>query len=164
MEKLIGKTSERLETESKTLRLAIARLTEQLERYRLNHLESQKTKVQERRKLTPERIHQAINYLKSTDLLERTGRDIGQTGMIGEENNRLLMYLIFTSRLRENPLHIISLGSSGSGKTYLQERIAELVPEHDKLEVTILSENAFYYFEQKEHTSICLDKYIKFFN
>jgi DNA primase len=150
VEKLIGKTSERLETECKTLRLAIARLTEQLEQYRLNHLESQKTKAPARRTLTPERVQQAIAYLKSSDLLERTGHDIGRTGMVGEENNRLLMFLIFTSRLRETPLHIISLGASGSGKTYLQEKVSELIPEHDKLEVTILSENAFYYFGQKE--------------
>jgi 5S rRNA maturation endonuclease (ribonuclease M5)/ABC-type dipeptide/oligopeptide/nickel transport system ATPase component len=150
VEKLIGKTSERLETECKTLRLAIARLTEGLEQYRLNHLESLKTKAPARRTLTPERVNQAIAYLRSPDLLERTGRDIGRTGMVGEENNRLLMFLIFTSRLRETPLHIISLGASGSGKTYLQEKVSELIPEHDKLEVTILSENAFYYFGQKE--------------
>lgn len=150
VEKLIGKTSERLETECKTLRLAIARLTEGLEQYRLNHLESLKTKAPARRTLTPERVNQAIAYLRSPDLLELTGRDIGRTGMVGEENNRLLMFLIFTSRLRETPLHIISLGASGSGKTYLQEKVSELIPEHDKLEVTILSENAFYYFGQKE--------------
>ncbi len=149
-EKLISKASERLEMESKTLRAAFAELTEQLEQYRLSHLESLKTKTPEKRKLSPERIRQAIDYLKSPNLLERTNQDIGKTGVVGEETNRLLMYLVFTSRLRENPLHIISLGSSGSGKTYLQEKVSELVPQHDKLEVTILSENAFYYFEQKE--------------
>jgi DNA-binding MarR family transcriptional regulator len=57
---------------------------------------------------------------------------------------------VFTSRLRDQPLHIISLGGSGTGKTYLQEKISELVPEQDKLEITILSENAFYYFDRKE--------------
>ena len=150
VEKLIGKTSERLETQCKTLRLAIGRLTEHLEQYRLNHLESLKTKAPERRTLTPEQVQQAIAYLKAPGLLERTGRDIGRTGMVGEENNRLLMFLIFTSRLRETPLHIISLGASGSGKTYLQEKVSELIPQHDKLEVTVLSENAFYYFGQKE--------------
>ena len=150
VEKLIGKTSERLDIESKTLRTAFAALTEQMEQYRLSHLESMKTKAPEKRRLSPERIQQAINYLKSPDLLERTGRDIERTGVVGEEVNRLLMYLVFTSRLRENPLHIISLGSSGSGKTYLQEKVSELIPEHDKLEVTILSENAFYYFDRRE--------------
>ena len=60
------------------------------------------------------------------------------------------MYLVFTSRLRQQPLHVISLGASGTGKTYLQEKIAELIPEEDKLEITILSDNAFYYFGKQE--------------
>ena len=41
--------------------------------------------------------------------------------------------------LREQPLHIISLGSSGTGKTYLQEKISQLIPEEQKLEITTLS-------------------------
>jgi hypothetical protein len=60
------------------------------------------------------------------------------------------MYLIFTSRKREHPLHIISLGNSGIGKTYLQEKVGELIPEEDKVEITTLSENALYYFGQRE--------------
>lgn len=150
LERFISRASERLEIESKTLRLSVAELTEQLEQYRLSRIESLKARIPEKRLLTPEREKQAITYLKSPGLLEHTGRDIGLTGVVGEETNRLLMYLVFTSRLREQPLHIISLGTSGSGKTYLQERISELIPDHDKLEITILSENAFYYFEQKE--------------
>ena len=59
------------------------------------------------------------------------------------------MYLIFTSRKREQPLHIVSLGASGTGKTHLQEKVGELIPEEDKVELTTLSENAFYYFERK---------------
>ena len=54
------------------------------------------------------------------------------------------MYLTFTSRKRDNPFHIISLGSSGIGKTHLQEKVSALIPEEDKIEITTLSENAFY--------------------
>jgi hypothetical protein len=89
-------------------------------------------------------------YLSEPNLLERTNRDIGLSGVIGEEVNRLLMFLVFCSRKREHPLHIISFGASGTGKTYLQEKISELIPESDKLEITMLSENAFYYFGQQE--------------
>jgi hypothetical protein len=70
--------------------------------------------------------------------------------MIGEVNNRLLMYLIFTCRKQPQPLHIVSLGASGTGKTHLQEKVSELIPEEDKIEITTLSENAFYYFGQQE--------------
>jgi DNA primase catalytic core len=150
LEKFIGKASEQLETGTNTIRRAIAELTEQIETYRLNKIEGMKDKKPKNRQLSEQRYRKAVNYLKASKLMERTNTDIGKTGMIGEENNRLLMYLVFTSRLREHPLHIISLGSSGTGKTYLQEKISELIPEQDKLEITILSENAFYYFDRKE--------------
>jgi hypothetical protein len=66
---------------------------------------------------------------------------MGKSGVTGEESKRLLMYLIFTSRKRENPLHIISLGSSGAGKSHLQEKVAELIPDEDKIESTSLTSN-----------------------
>jgi DNA primase len=150
LEKLINKASEQLEVGTSTLRNAMAELIDKVEQYRLQKVESLKEQRPQERKLTEERVKKAIEYLSHESLMERTNADIGRTGMIGEENNRLLMYLVFTSRLREQPLHIISLGASGTGKTYLQEKVSELIPEHHKLEITILSENAFYYFGQKE--------------
>jgi DNA primase len=150
LERFIAKASERLEVSVTILTKALAALTEQVEQYRLRRIESLKERKAEKRQLTEESVQRAIKYLRSPDLMERTARDIGRTGVVGEENNRLLMYLVFTSRLRENPLHVISLGSSGAGKTYLQEKISELIPSEDKLEITILSENAFYYFDRKE--------------
>lgn len=150
LEKFINKASEQLETGSTSIRRALAELTERIEEYRISRIESMKEQRPKARELTEQRKQKAIRYLSTPDLMKRTGEDIGRTGLIGEENNRLLMYLVFTSRLREQPLHIISLGSSGTGKTYLQEKISELIPEQDKLEITILSENAFYYFDRKE--------------
>ncbi len=149
-DRFINKAADKLETGSTTLNQAISELTDQLETYRLNKLEAMKTNKPKDRILSEERKNKAIKYLSSPELLKRTNKDIGKTGVIGEENNRLLMYLIFTSRLRKQPLHIISLGGSGTGKTYLQEKISELIPEQEKKEITILSENAFYYFEKTE--------------
>ncbi len=150
LEKFINKASEQLEAGTNTIGRAIAEMTEGLEQYRVSKLESMKEQKPKLRQLTEQRYKKAIKYLSSSKLMERTNTDIGKTGMIGEKNNRLLMYLVFTSRLREHPLHIISLGASGTGKTYLQEKISALIPEQDKLEITILSENAFYYFDRKE--------------
>lgn len=150
LEKFIVKASEQLEISSGIIRRTMAELTDQLEEYRIKKIESRKEKKPQKRELSDQRYRKAVNYLKAAKLMERTNRDIGTSGMIGETDNRLLMYLVFTSRLREHPLHIISLGASGTGKTYLQEKISELIPEQDKLEITILSENAFYYFDRKE--------------
>jgi len=150
-EKLIRKIAERLEVGTSVADAALMDLTDQLERYRLEELEKQTLSAENKRKmLSPEEIKTAQQYLSAPNLMERTRADIGKAGVIGEADNRLLMYLIFTSRKRANPLHIISLGSSGNGKTHLQEKVSALIPDEDKLEITKLSGNAFYYFGQQE--------------
>ncbi|MDD4984155.1 MAG: hypothetical protein PHH82_04955, partial [Candidatus ainarchaeum sp.] len=93
---------------------------------------------------------EALALLKSENLLFKTNDLLGKCGIVGEEKNRQRMLIILTTRKREIPLHIISLGASGTGKTYLQEKVSELIPEEDKIEITSLSENAFYYFDKQE--------------
>jgi len=149
-EKLIRKIAERLEIGTSVAAVALTELTDELEKYRLEELEKQTQTQDKRKQLTTAEIKQAQQYLKAPNLMGRTMEDIGRAGVIGEENNRLLMYLIFTSRKRDNPLHVISFGSSGIGKTHLQEKVSALIPEEDKLEITSLSGNAFYYFGQQE--------------
>ena len=149
-EKLIRKIAERLEIGTSVAAAALTELTDELEKYRLEELEKQTQTQDKRKKLTTAEIKEAQQYLKAPNLMGRTMEDIGRAGVIGEENNRLLMYLIFSSRKRDNPLHVISFGSSGIGKTHLQEKVSALIPEEDKLEITSLSGNAFYYFGQQE--------------
>jgi hypothetical protein len=71
------------------------------------------------------------------------------------------MFLIFTSRKTNKPLHIISFGSSGVGKSHLQERVGELIPKEDKIELTSVSGNAFYYYVDDDlgHKLILIEDY-----
>ena len=149
-EKLIRKTAEKLEIGTSVIAASLAELTEQLEAYRIEQIKNAAPEMPQRPTLTAEQRKEAEDFLKSKNLMLLTNELIGKSGMIGEENNRLLMYLIFTSRKLNQPLHIVSLGASGTGKTHLQEKIGELIPEEDKIEITTLSENAFYYFGQRE--------------
>ena len=147
VEKLIRKTAERLEVGSTQLTKAVAEITSQLELYRLQELEkTKKEKVAAKKILTQQEKEEAEIFLQQDGLMEITNELIGKSGVIGEHYNRLLMYIIFTSRKRENPLHIISFGSSGAGKSHLQEKLAELIPEEDKIASTSLTSNALYYF------------------
>jgi len=149
VEKLIRKTASKLEIGHSVIEACINELIEELEKHRLEQLENQHTE-REIKQLTEEERKESLELLESENLLERTNQLIGQSGMIGEEVNRLIMYLIFTSRKRSHPLHVVSLGSSGTGKTHLQESIGNLIPDEEKIEITTLSENAFYYFGQQE--------------
>jgi DNA primase len=80
--------------------------------------------------------------------MQNTWDDLGKVGVVGERMSAMIMYLCFSSRKLSKPLHIISLGSSGSGKTHLQETIAELIPEQEIMSITSLSDNAMYYYPE----------------
>ncbi len=150
-EKLIRKCAERLEIGTSVIRKTLQELTKELESYRFL-LNDKQNELQEpyTKQLSASEEKDAVKFLKSKNLLEKTNDLIGKSGVIGEVDNRLLMYLIFTSRKTNNPLHCISLGSSGVGKTHLQSKVAELIPDEDKIEITVLSANAFYYFNRTE--------------
>ena len=150
LEKFIRKIAERLEIGSNIIAASINELIEQLEKYRLEEQKKQQPEHYQAKKLSAAERKAAETFLKSKKLMQQTNELIGKSGMIGEADNRLLMYLIFTSRKLNQPLHIVSLGASGTGKTHLQEKVGELIPEEDKIEMTTLSENAFYYFGQRE--------------
>ncbi len=150
VEKLVRKTSERLEVGSTAIAKAVADLTNQLENYRLQQVETKNKKQDTRKILSEQERKEAIAFLQQPGLISRTRENISRAGVIGEADNALRMLLVFTTRKMETPLHIVSFGSSGTGKTYLQEKISELIPEEDKTEITSLSENAFYYFGQQE--------------
>ena len=150
LEKLIRKSAERLEIGTSVIASTLAELIEQLEQYRIEQIKQKQPELPQSPTLTAKEKKEAETFLKEKDLLKRTNQMIGKSGVIGEDNNRLLMFIIFTSRKREQPLHIVSLGASGTGKTHLQEKVGELIPDEDKIEITTLSENAFYYFGQRE--------------
>jgi len=150
LEKFIRKVAEKHEIGTSVVAAVLSELTENLESYRLEKIKEAESDTFKPKKLTKEERKEAENFLTEPNLLERTNELIGKSGVIGEQNNRILMYLIFTSRKRAQPLHIVSLGASGVGKTHLQEKVGELMPEEDRIEITTLSENAFYYFGQRE--------------
>lgn len=152
VDKLIRLVAERLEIGTSIIAAALMDLIDLLEAHRLEEKEriASSAHQSQRKLLSEEEMKEAKLYLSSPNLMERTMEDIGRSGVIGEAMNRLLEYLIFTSRKRENPLHVISLGSSGNGKTHLQEKVADLIPAEDKIEITTLSGQALYYFGQQE--------------
>lgn len=144
-EKFIRRASEKLETGSKQISYAIAELITLLEDYRNAKIEEQKPKAEKPKVLTEFRKRELQKLLQSKNLYKKLNDLIGKTGVIGEAKNRLIMWTVFTSRLTESPLHIICLGASGTGKTYLQEKISELIPKQHKVSFTASTENALYY-------------------
>jgi DNA primase len=151
LQKFIRSASERLEVGSKEMHLAIASLISELEQYRQSRIEEQKPKTEPIKTLTESRKAELLKLLQSKNLFAKLNELIGQTGVVGEETNRLIMWTVFTSRIMQTPLHIICLGASGTGKTYLQEKISELIPKQHKVSITASTENALYYVGKTEY-------------
>ena len=86
----------------------------------------------------------ATDFLSQKDLLKSLNQLIEKAGIIGEENSRLLLFLITISYLNRSPLHGIVQGSSGSGKTHIISRIADLMPQEDVLRFTRITESSLY--------------------
>jgi DNA primase len=149
-EQTINNVAETLEVSTQQTTQTFIQLITELENHRIKKIEALQPKEKAVNEMTAAARQTAVNELKKTKLLQRTGQLLQQCGIVGEENNSLIAYLIYTKRKQEVPLHVMFLGSSGSGKTYLQERISELIPEEDKLEITQITENALYYFKQEE--------------
>ncbi|EKT3958499.1 hypothetical protein NTJ28_002515, partial [Flavobacterium psychrophilum] len=63
---------------------------------------------------------------------------------VGEENSRLLLFLIIISYMNKSPIHAIIQGSSGSGKSLIISRIADLMPQEDVLRFTRITESSLY--------------------
>jgi predicted transcriptional regulator/6-pyruvoyl-tetrahydropterin synthase len=151
VEKLARLIADRLEVGVTQVSKDLSNITAELENYRLQQIEkTQQQKIQQVKVLSEAEKEAAIEFLQSKNLLQQTNELIGKSGVVGEEENRLIMYLIFVNRKREKPLHIISFGSSGVGKSHLQEKLAELVPDEDKIESTSLTSNALYYYGSYE--------------
>jgi DNA primase/DNA-binding MarR family transcriptional regulator len=149
-EQLVGRIAESFDTSTQTTATTIAQLTEALESYRVHRIEHLQARPQTRPEMTPAETAAAMSELKTPQLLKRINQRIAESGIIGEHINRLIAFIVFTSRKLPHPLHLMFLGTSGSGKTYLQEKVSELMPDEDKIEITQITENAFYYFKQDE--------------
>jgi hypothetical protein len=63
------------------------------------------------------------------DLIAAVQRDIASVGVVGEEDNRLLIYLAYTSRIQDDPLAVVTRGKTGTGKSTLLDKPSLLFPK-----------------------------------
>ena len=88
---------------------------------------------------------EALDYLKSKDLLDRIGEDFAGLGYIGEKQNKLLGYIAAVSRLQPDPLAVLVLSRSGAGKTSLQDAVCKFVPPESVIQYTRLTGQSLFY-------------------
>jgi len=149
LQRYIKGATEELDISTTVMKSTLRRLQLQLEEYRLSEIERERKALQPRSyRMTREEEVKAGDFLLSKDLVKITMKAIEKTGLVGEERNGLLLFFLYLSRFFDEPLHAIIFGKSGSGKTYLQTRVSECLPEESLRTITSLTENTLYYSEK----------------
>ncbi|MDD3911789.1 MAG: CHC2 zinc finger domain-containing protein, partial [Bacteroidales bacterium] len=149
-ERLIRQASEKLEISPGLLSEGITALTSALESYREQKREAKRAETTERREADRETFSEAEKqaaqrFLNDKKLNEHTHDIFGRIGLVGQQENGMLLFFIFLTRMFANPLHAIVMGSSGSGKTHLLQGVSQTVPRQHIHYTTSLSENTLYY-------------------
>jgi DNA primase catalytic core len=126
----------------------------------LNHLVVRLEKLQEERLLaslkvqdtrptmTPEEEAKALALLREPNLFERILGDFSLAGVVGEDANKLMGYLIAVSRKLPKPLSGQIMARSAAGKSSLLGSILDFVPPEDKHVVTAMTGQALYYLPE----------------
>lgn len=146
LQRYIKGAAEELETSTTLLKTTISKLKGSIEEYRLKQIEQERKALKPKPyQMTKEEENRAMRFLKVKELVKNTLKAIEKTGLVGEQKNGLLLFFLYLSRLFDEPLHAIIYGKSGSGKTYLQTKISECLPEESVRTITSLTENTLYY-------------------
>jgi hypothetical protein len=87
----------------------------------------------------------ALQLLRSPDLLGRILEDFTRCGVVGEETNKLVGYLAAVSRKLEAPLAVLIQSSSAAGKSSLMEAVLAFVPEEEKTKFSAMTGQSLFY-------------------
>ena len=98
--------------------------------------------------MSEEEKNEALEVLKSKDLLKMIVEDFDAVGYIGEKTNKLLCYIASVSRLQSDPLAVLVLSRSGAGKTGLQEAVCKFVPPESVIQYTRITGQALFYRDE----------------
>jgi DNA primase len=151
IERYVRKAAERLELGTSQINLPVYELIQNLEKYRIEKRSNLLLpQLPKKINITPKEKTAATKLSKSKDLLPQISKLLAEIGLIGEEDNGLLLFLIFLTRNFDYPLHGLIHGSSGSGKTNLLKTVINTVPEESKHITTALTENVLFYPPFKE--------------
>lgn len=128
-------------------------LTDLLEQYRESLFNEDTDDISEQyseNELTPRAGEKALEFLSKPQLMQNIDKLLEQSGIIGEENNRKILFAVASSYKMPYPLHAMVQASSGSGKSHLINSIAECMPQDELFDTTSISSKSLYYCTEKQ--------------
>jgi len=87
----------------------------------------------------------ALELLSDPKFLFLLGQEIGKMGIVGEENNRLTLFLAAVTRDFEKPVSVLVKGPTSSGKNNLVRSVISLLPPESLVGRASLTKKALVY-------------------
>ena len=106
--------------------------------------------------LTEEERLAGLEFLKSPNLFDEIVKDMNVLGYVGEDLNKQLLYICASSRILDDPVSVLILSESASGKSMLVDTVRKLIPPEDVIAVTSLSDQALNYIKDLLHKFLIL--------
>jgi len=95
--------------------------------------------------LTGEERAEALDFLKSPDLVAKIEAAFDDCGLVGEGINRLAAYLACTSRKLSRPLAVIIQSTSAAGKSTLMDAVLAMFPNEEQIKYSAMTGQSLYY-------------------
>lgn len=140
------KVSESTGIHREKVKLAFDELINELEEYKLELQNNYGKPVVKTYQLSDTEREQAIELLKQPNLLSAINTMIGEAGVIGNETNRIILFLTYLTRKRNASLHAVIQ----SQFNYLQNKLITLLPKEETYELGYVSDNTLFYFTEEE--------------
>lgn len=122
----------------------------ELESYKLERLNYPKGKETTAFEMSEQEQQTAKKYLSDKDLISKLKDDFKHIGILGEDENALILFLAMASHRFNNPFSVLCLAKSGIGKSYLLQKLSSCMPQNAYSFHTQISDNALYYFDSHQ--------------
>ncbi|MEL6969942.1 MAG: toprim domain-containing protein [Bacteroidota bacterium] len=135
---------ERLGLRPDLLEIDLSQLTNLLEDHREQLRKAEQRQTSKKVGVPVAMRDKCLQFWKVGNLLKRINELIGKAGIVGEDRNRVLLFIVASSFKMPVTLHALIQGASGSGKTRLLRIISELMPEESVKRYTRVTDGSFY--------------------
>jgi len=122
----------------------------QLETYKLQRLRYPQSDSEKAFEMDEDEEQAAKKYLSDSNLIANLQADLQQIGILGEDENALILFLAMASHASNEPFSVLCLAKSGIGKSYLLQKLSQCLPKNSFSFHTQISDNALYYFDSQQ--------------
>lgn len=123
-------------------------LEAELQKFTAKRLEAEEAAKSKGIELSEEDKAEAMELLLDPQMLRQIDQDLTTLGYIGEEANKIMMYLVATSRKLDKPMSAVVKAQSSSGKSALIEKVINLMPPEDIMDLSRTTPQALFYMER----------------